>query len=73
MKSAGMTLLSLVRLVVVSGGIAACGHNGKMVVDTPIAPYKAPDISDITGIDDDDSSNGSASAGASAGSATPGK
>ncbi len=34
--------------------LAACGHQGKMVVDTPIAPYQKPDISEITGIDEDD-------------------
>jgi hypothetical protein len=34
--------------------LAACGHQGKMVVDTPIAPYQKPDISEITGIDEDE-------------------
>jgi hypothetical protein len=43
-------------------GLGACGHRGKMVVDTPLKPYVAPDISEITGIDEDDTDNGSAAA-----------
>jgi hypothetical protein len=44
-----------------------CGHSGKMVVDTPIKPYQAPDISEITGIDEDDNADqGSAAAPAPA-------
>ena len=67
MTTVRLTLLSLVRLVAFGGGLAACGHAGKMVVDTPIAPYKAPDISDITGIDeDDDAATGSAATGSAA-------
>ncbi|MGE5183571.1 MAG: hypothetical protein ACM31C_15975 [Acidobacteriota bacterium] len=38
-------------------GLSACGHSGKMVVDTPIKPYQAPDISEITGIDEDDATD----------------
>jgi hypothetical protein len=34
---------------------AACGHPGKMRVDNPtVKPYQKPDISEITGIDEDD-------------------
>jgi hypothetical protein len=70
----GPALVCVARLLALGGGLTAttggCGHTGKMVVDTPIAPYKAPDISDITGIDDDDDAG---SGSAAAGSATPGK
>ncbi len=45
-----------IALVMGLGGLGACGHRGKMVVDTPIKPYQAPDISEITGIDEDESS-----------------
>jgi hypothetical protein len=34
--------------------LASCGGSrGKVVVDTPVLPYQAPDISEITGIDED--------------------
>jgi hypothetical protein len=58
----------------VLGILAACGAHGQMRVDTPITPYVAPDISDITGIDDDDatdSDTGSAATPAPAPTATP--
>lgn len=49
-----------------------CGHGGRMVVDTPIKPYQAPDISEITGIDEDDNADqGSAAAPAPAPAPTP--
>ena len=52
----------------VTGGLAGCaGTRGKVVVDSPTLPYQAPDISEITGIDDDDS--GDSDAGSAAGSA----
>ncbi len=53
----------------VTGGLAACGGGagGKLMVDTPVLPYQAPDISDITGIDEDD---GDSDAGSGSGSAT---
>jgi len=38
-----------------------------MRVDTPVTPYVAPDISDITGIDEDDTGSGSGSGSAEAG------
>jgi hypothetical protein len=35
--------------------LAACGgHHGKLVADSPVTPYEKPDISEITGIDEDD-------------------
>ncbi|HEY3807147.1 MAG TPA: hypothetical protein VGL61_31310 [Kofleriaceae bacterium] len=43
---------------------AACGSHGQMRVDSPATPYVAPDISDITGIDDDDSGDDAGSAAA---------
>ena len=82
-------VLSSLRVVAFGGGLAACGGaQGKLAVDTPVLPYQAPDISDITGIDEDqdedsdDSGSGSATpapppaAGSAAGSgsaAAPGK
>ena len=48
----------------VLGILAACGAHGQMRVDTPV-PYNPPDISDITGIDEDDASE------SDSGSATP--
>jgi hypothetical protein len=51
----------------VTGGLAGCaGARGKVVVDSPALPYQAPDISDITGIDDD---SGDADSGSATGSA----
>lgn len=53
----------------VTGGLAGCaGTRGKVVVDSPALPYQAPDISDITGIDDD-SDDASDDAGSATGSA----
>jgi hypothetical protein len=54
----------------VLGILAACGAHGQMRVDTPVTPYVAPDISDITGIDDDDASD-SDSGSAAAPAPTP--
>jgi len=51
----------------VLGFLAACGGaHGQMRVDTPVTPYVAPDISDITGIDEDDSSSDSDAGSAAA-------
>ena len=48
-------------------GLAACGAaQGKLRVDSPAIPYQAPDISEITGIEEPDEGEGS-------GSAEPGK
>ena len=37
-------------------GALACGtpKGGKLVVDTPALPYKAPDIEELTGISEDE-------------------
>ena len=62
--------LAFVKLAVATaaaGGLAGCaGTRGKVVVDSPALPYQAPDISEITGIDDDD---GDSDAGSASGSA----
>ncbi|CAN5588287.1 hypothetical protein BH11MYX1_BH11MYX1_22060 [soil metagenome] len=48
--------------------LGACGgHHGAMRVDSPVTPYQAPDISELTGIDEDEP----ASAEDSAPAATP--
>jgi hypothetical protein len=67
-------LVSYLRLVAIGGGLAACGgpSQGKLRVDSPILTYQKPDISEITGIDEDEASEGSGSASGSA-SAEPGK
>lgn len=41
---------------------AACGSHGRMRVDTPMNPYKAPDISEITGVEEPDASEPPAAA-----------
>ena len=47
------------------------GSRGKIVVDTPVLPYQAPDISEITGIDEDDAGDSDATTEAvGSGSAT---
>jgi hypothetical protein len=42
--------------IALTGGLAGCGGGGggKLVVDNPALPYQAPDIEELTGIDDDD-------------------
>ncbi len=51
--------------------LASCGGSrGRVVVDSPVLPYQAPDISDITGIDEDGDSDAEA---AGSGSAEAGK
>jgi hypothetical protein len=51
--------------------LASCGGSrGHVVVDTPVLPYQAPDISEITGIDEDTDSDSDATA-AGSGSAQP--
>lgn len=51
--------------------LASCGGSrGKIVVDTPVLPYQAPDISEITGIDDDDTGDADATEAVGSGSAT---
>lgn len=59
-----LAFVKLAAAMAVTGGLAGCaGTRGKVVVDSPALPYQAPDISDITGIDDD------ADTGSAAGSA----
>jgi hypothetical protein len=48
----------------VLGILAACGAHGQMRVDSPVTPYVAPDISDITGIDEDDATDSDAGSAA---------
>ncbi len=59
-----ITLLTVIKLSSLAGvgALAACGAHGQVRVDSPVLPYQAPDISDITGIDDDDAGSGSGSA-----------
>ena len=73
------TVLLVGKLALLSGatiaGSGCLGPRGKLQVDTPALPYQKPDISEITGIDEDqdsDSDAGSAAASGS-GSAQPGK
>ena len=58
-------IVTVVKLSTLAGAgtLAACGAHGQLRVDTPVLPYQAPDISDITGIDEDDAGSGSAEAG----------
>jgi len=52
--------------------LASCGGSrGKVVVDSPVLPYQAPDISEITGIDEDAGDSDAEAAGT--GSATQAK
>ena len=47
---------------------AACGGGaaGKLQVDTPVLPYKSPDIDDITGTDSFDTMDSGSDAGSAA-------
>jgi len=54
--------------VVATGGCHSAG--GKLMVDSPALPYVKPDISDITGIDEDDDTD-AAPAAAPAPAPTP--
>jgi hypothetical protein len=48
-------LRSLV-LTMVLGSLVACGpkKGGTLAVDTPVLPYKAPDIEELSGVSDDE-------------------
>ncbi len=72
--SSVMTIRALFVAILASTALAACGHGpgGKLPVDSPLVQYKAPDISDITGIDEDDAPE-AGSAAPAAGSAAPTK
>jgi hypothetical protein len=61
----------VILFAIVTAGSACGGHTGKMVVDTPIRPYQKPDISEITGIDEDDADAGSGSAATPAPAGAP--
>jgi hypothetical protein len=64
-------VFSVLRLAAICGGLGACGiTQGKLHVDTPIMQYQKPDISEITGIDEDEVPE---NPGTSGGSAQPGK
>ena len=67
------TFLGFVKIIAataVTGGLASCGGSrGKVVVDSPALPYQAPDISEITGIDDDSGDSNSDAEAAGSGSA----
>ena len=43
-----------IRALFLTVALGACGHHGKLVVDSPVTPYEKPDISEITGIDEDE-------------------
>lgn len=48
------TLFSFATVAVVTTA-AACGSSqNKVMADTPVLPYQSPDISEITGIDEDE-------------------
>jgi len=64
LASEPMKIRAIAFSLVVSGLAACGGPQGHMMVDTPVLAYQKPDISDITGIDEDsDSDAGSADAG----------
>jgi hypothetical protein len=55
--------------------LGACAHQGRIRVDTPILTYQKPDISEITGIDEDEEAaalQGSAATPAPAPAPAPG-
>jgi hypothetical protein len=44
-----------IRALTLTVVLGACGgHHGKLVADSPVTPYEKPDISEITGIDEDE-------------------
>jgi len=51
-------------LLLAIAAAAGCGAHGKMRVDTPVIEYRAPDISEITGIDEPDASEAEAGSAA---------
>jgi len=49
------TLLSFAKLAVVVTAVGACAApRNKVMADTPVLPYQAPDIAEITGIEEPD-------------------
>jgi hypothetical protein len=57
--SADMTRQSYVLAAAIAA--AGCGAHGKVRVDTPAVEFKAPDISEITGVDEPDASEAATS------------
>ena len=52
---ASQAMLIRVSLVLGFGLVAGCkGAGGKLTVDTPLVPYVAPDIDELTGIEPPD-------------------
>jgi hypothetical protein len=51
------TRATVLMLSLAIGGGACGGHHGTLRVDSPVTPYQKPDISEITGIDEDDASS----------------
>ena len=44
-----------IRALFLTVALGACGgHHGKLRADSPVTPYEKPDISEITGIDEDE-------------------
>jgi hypothetical protein len=52
---ASMKTRATVLMLLLAG--ACGGHHGTLRVDSPVTPYEKPDISEITGIDEDDASS----------------
>lgn len=49
------TLLSIAKLAAFTAAAGACAHpQNKVLTDTPVLPYQAPDIAEITGIEEPD-------------------
>lgn len=49
------TLLSFAKVAVVATAASGCaGTPNKVMADTPVLPYQAPDIAEITGIEEDE-------------------
>ena len=61
-------ILFVVLEVAAFGAMPACGGGaaGKLHVDTPVLPYKSPDIDDITGTDSFDTMDSGSDAGSAA-------
>lgn len=55
MKTAA-TLVMIAKLAVLATFATACGgaQKNKIMADVPVLPYQAPDISEITGIEEPD-------------------
>ena len=54
--------------------LGACGgHHGTLRVDSPVTPYEKPDISEITGIEEEDATSADDAAPAPAPAPAPAK